>query len=68
MKIKSKEGYYVLLCDTSKYEPKSVSKKYPPLVCGVFSTRKEALEVKQEIKGCAGKHTIKKCKLTVEYD
>lgn len=67
MKITGGQHYYALLCDTSKYEPKYVSKKYPPLICGVFASRKEARACEKEIKDCPAVHRIVKCSVTIDY-
>lgn len=59
MKIKGSDDYYVLLCDCGN------SRKHP-MICGVLASRKEAQDLAEEVKGCESKHTIKKCKVTVE--
>lgn len=68
-KIKGHEPYYAVLCDTSKYEPKHVSEKYPPLICGVLASRKEAKELIdcKIMKSCPAHHRIVKCSVTIEY-
>ena len=48
--IKGKE-YVALLCDGTIGDW---------LICGVYSDMKEALKVKQQIRGCFGKHIVKK--------
>lgn len=66
-KIKAEGDYYALLCYTSKWEPKYISRKYPPLICGVFASRKEARACEKEIKDCVAVHRIVKCSVTIEY-
>jgi hypothetical protein len=53
--IKGKE-YLALLCDGMAGDW---------LICGVYAEMKEALKVKQQIRGCAGKHVIKKCSMVL---
>ena len=65
-KIRGSHEYYVLLCDCGK------DKKHQ-LICGVYSSRKEAQQCADGIKDCVAlisnkrAHTIKKCSVTVEY-
>lgn len=56
------KNFYVLLCDDSKYNP-----SYDPMICGVFSTRKEAQECADAVKDCPLKHVIKKCDVSVNF-
>lgn len=65
MKIKGQNEYYALLCDTSKWEPKYISKKYPPLICGVFASRREAKECADAVKDCVAVHKIVKCQVVI---
>jgi len=60
MKIKSSHEYYVLLCDCGK------DKKHQ-MICAVIASKKEAQDLNKEVKDCVARHTIRKCKLTVEY-
>jgi len=49
------KNYYALLCYSSK----------EPLLCGVYTSRREAEEANQEIKDCPAKHKIKKCRVQI---
>mgnify|MGYP001585010102 CR=1 FL=1 len=57
MKTIKGEGYYwALLCDCSEDEP---------LICGVYSSQKEAQKVAKQVKDCPAKHYIKKCQVKI---
>jgi len=64
MKIKSGHSYYVLICSDDKFVPRGKECK---IICGVYSTRKEAEECKEAIKDCVCRHYIRKCSVTVEF-
>ena len=64
-KLKGLHDYYALICDDSKWTPKNT--KANVLICGVFSTRKEAEECAKDVQGCMCKHTIKKCQVVITY-
>ncbi len=70
MKLK-RNDFYALICDDwwlrTKKERKDKTKR-DPMLCGVFASKKEAQEADKEIKGCYGKHYIKKCKVQVEIN
>ena len=66
MKLKGSHEYYALICDDRKYRSKK--EKPDPMICGVYSSRKEAKECADSVKDCFCAHTIKKCSVTVEYD
>ena len=59
MTIKAKD-YWVLLCDDSEYNP-----KYDPMVCGVYASKKEALDAAGNIEECELKHSIEKCSVEI---
>ena len=65
MKIKGVGTYYVLICDDSKYV---MNRDVPAqkLICGVYASMKEAKKNAHDVKDCPCKHTIKRCKVTVE--
>lgn len=65
MRVK-RDNFFALICDDRKYRSKK--EKSDPVLCGVFSTKKEAQELFNEIKDCVLDHYIKKCKVTIEYD
>lgn len=54
--IKGKNYFYALICDYSD----------DPGLCGVYSTKNEAEEVKEEIKDCPLKHKILRCKVEIK--
>lgn len=56
MKITGQGYYYAILCDSGV-------KKHDYLICGVYATRKEAMEANEAIKECPAKHLIKKGKI-----
>jgi hypothetical protein len=58
MKITAKD-FYALTCRSIRGKDDS------PMLCGVFSSRREAKEVAEGIKECPGKHSIKKCSVSV---
>lgn len=64
--LKGLHEYYAIICDDSKYTPKKM--KANKLICGVYSTRKEAVEAEKEIKDCMCPHVIKKCSVTIQYE
>lgn len=66
MKIKAKE-FYALVCDDWKYRSKDAKPKRDPMLCGVFSSKKEAEQCAKEIKDCMLDHYIAKCAVTVTY-
>ena len=62
-KIKGKD-FYALICD--EWSTFRIKKdKVSLLLCGVYSTRKEAVDVAKEIKDCPCKHIVKKCSVEV---
>lgn len=65
MKLKGTDYFYALICDDSKFSKKQKANK---LLCGVFESKAEALEVNNTIKDCSCRHYIKRCKVTVDYD
>lgn len=56
--LKGKDHYYALLCDGCCKDN---------IICGVYSTRKEAEGGDGGIKQCPCKHTIKKCSVEITY-
>ena len=54
--IKGEGNYWALLCSCTDGNP---------LICGVFSTYKEAKEVAENVKDCPSKHKIEKCKVKI---
>ena len=50
------EEYIALLCDATMGDW---------LICGVYAEMKEALKIKQQIRGCAGKHILKSCSIVL---
>ena len=54
--IKGDGYYWVLLCYGVVGDP---------LICGVYSTKKEAKEVNEEVKDCPAKHRIKRCRVRI---
>lgn len=57
-KLKGSHVFYVLLCECGV--------KNNEMICGVFASKREAVEVRKEVDGCGAKHTIRKCNVTVE--
>lgn len=66
MKIKGHEPYWVLLCDDSAFIPKSARPLNDALICGVYSSKKEAQKAGKEIQDCMVPHKIKRCTVTIE--
>ena len=54
------EEYYTLLCHCGKTY-------WDALICGVYASKQEAEKVKEEIKKCHARHTIKKCDITISF-
>ena len=61
----TRKDFYALICDDWKYMRRTKGAKRDPMLCGVFSSKKEAQDCAKEIKDCSCTHTIKKCKVTV---
>lgn len=64
MKFTSK-NFYALICNDRQYRSKK--EKPDPMVCGVYSSKKEAQEAADGVKDCLCEHYIRRCKVTVEY-
>jgi hypothetical protein len=58
-KIKAK-GYYVLLCHCG------AGGYWDVVVCGVYASRKEAMEGEVMLGKCLAKHTINKCDIEIK--
>lgn len=56
---------WALLCDDSSF-----GGKHDPLICGVFASKKEALEVANDaaVGECLVDHYIAKVKVAISYD
>ena len=66
MRLKRKD-FWALICDDWKYRRRDKGAKRDPMLCGVYSSKKEAQEVQEEIKDCLCTHTIKKCEVEVVF-
>lgn len=58
-KIKGSGWYFAMVCECEYINP---------VICGVFSTKKEAEVMLNdpELKNCPAKHKIKRCRVTIE--
>lgn len=56
----SEKNYYALLCYC-------VGSDNDPMLCGVYSSLKEAQEIGKEVKDCVAKHKIVKCAVQITY-
>lgn len=59
VKVRAKD-FYALLCFSSGNDQKP-----KPMLCGVFSTKKEAEGCARDVKGCATRHKIVKCDVSI---
>lgn len=68
MRIKRTEDMWALICDDWKYRSKDSNPKRDPMLCGVYPSRAEALEVAnhEAVKGCLCDHYIAKCSVVVD--
>lgn len=58
MKTLKGQDFYALLCDRGHEDW---------IICGVFSTKKEAKEIDEEVKDCPCKHKVVKCEVSIRY-
>lgn len=60
--IKGSHDYWAVLCDCTES-----SLEEDMMICGVYASKKEALEASEEVKDCVCKHYIKECSVVVTY-
>ncbi len=57
--------YWALICDDSEFcDGDDIVNE---MICGVYSSKKEAQECEHDIKGCVCKHYIVKCSISITY-
>ena len=52
-------NFYSLLCDCGVGKNRF-------MICGVYASKKEAMEANKEIGKCASRHLIKKCEMEIK--
>lgn len=65
MKLTQKD-FYALICDDWKYTRRTKGAKRNPMLCGVYSTEREALDCDKEVQECVCDHYIAKVLVTVK--
>lgn len=58
LNLKGQGNYWALVCDCGVGKNRW-------LICGVYPSRKEAIESNKEVKDCVAKHYIKKCEVKI---